>query len=49
MRPIFQVEPEVVDPPPVSLGVPNVYDVDLDAHGEWGLSNIPPSMEINVC
>lgn len=29
-----QVDPEAADPPPVSLSVPDVYDVDLDAESE---------------
>lgn len=31
----FQGDPEVVDPSPMSPSVPDVYDVDQDAEGEW--------------
>lgn len=34
-----QVDPEGFNTPPVLVSVPDVYDVDLDAEGEWDLSD----------
>lgn len=31
MRPPFQVDPEVADPPPVLQSIPDVHEVDPDA------------------
>lgn len=43
-----QVDPKVGDLHPVSSSVPDVYDVDLEAEGDWYLSDITPSREIDV-
>lgn len=48
MRPASRVNPEVTDLPPCSMGVPDVYNVDLDAMEEGYLSDIPPCGEIDV-
>lgn len=39
---------EVTVPPPVSPGVPDAYDVDLDAEGENDLLDILPFGKIDV-
>lgn len=43
-----QVNPDVVDPPPVLLRVSNVYDCDLDAEGESDLLGTNTSSEVDV-
>lgn len=47
MRRPSRVDPEVVDQHPVSLSVPDGYDVDLDAGAEWDWSDILLSREID--
>lgn len=36
-------------PPPSFPDVGDVFDVDLDAEGQWGLSDIPLPSEIDIC
>lgn len=42
------MNPQVYDQLFVSSSVPDVHNVDLGAEGEWDLSEIPSSDEINV-
>lgn len=49
MHPSYQVNLDVVDSPPVSPRVSNVYGVDLHAVGQWSFSDIHPSHEGHVC
>lgn len=49
MCPPFQADPEAVDLPHIPSSIPGVYDADLDAEGEWNLSDILRSGETEVC
>lgn len=46
--PTFQVQLETVDPLPASSSISNFYDANLNAEGEWNLSDMPLSRGIDV-
>lgn len=47
-RSLLQVDPKISDPPLVLPSVSNVYDVGLDAKGEWDFLDTLPSDETDV-
>lgn len=48
MHTAFPVDPEVIEPPPVSLSAPDFYSVDLDSKGGWNLLYVVPPGQTEV-
>lgn len=48
MYPSQRINIEVSDTPSILMAVTDAYDVDVDADGDWKLSDVPPSGEINI-
>lgn len=46
MCPLSQVDP--TKPPPVSSSVTDVHNIELNAEGNWDLSDILPSSDIDI-